>query len=390
MVEKAKFLVRNLDKANAAAVWVATYTFVVVGRVMDLVPGAHDLPLAKVAFVGIIVAAVVGRGTRLPVPLLSVRIVRTVLVLAALAVVSITYSIWRSESLLFLTKSFVQLIVAFLVTANMLTKWADVRLVLKALALSGIALAAVAVVGYAGGRAVVQSMYDSNDLAYVLVGVLPFALAFAVTARGLRRMVWYGIAATTTAAALLTQSRGGFLALIAVALALVWRPLRSPEPVENLRRSRSGILRRALVALALAAVVWTLLPPSARERLGSVTSLSSDYNTDLKIKGSRAAIWKRSTIAALKRPIGYGIDTFASVDGANGGQYRAAHNSAVEVLVELGVLGLILWLRLFWLSWRGITPPAKPPAGGLCVRMRRRWRRGSESRTTGRACSPTT
>jgi len=131
-------------------------------------------------------------------------------------------------------------------------------------------------------------------------------------------------------------------------------------------------LARALVALALAAVVWTLLPSSARERLGSVVSLSSDYNTDLKIKGSRAAIWKRSTLAALKRPIGYGIDTFSAVDGANGGQYRAAHNSAVEVLVELGVLGLVLWLRLFWLGWRGITPPAMaPPESGP---RRNNWR----------------
>jgi O-antigen ligase len=205
-------------------------------------------------------------------------------------------------------------------------------------------------------------MYDTNDLAYVLVGVLPLALGFAVTARGVGRIAWYGIAATTTAAALLTQSRGGFLALLGVGLALVWRPLRLPEPVENLRRSRLGLWRRALAAVALATVVWALLPPAARERLGSVTSLSSDYSADLSIRGSRAAIWKRNTIAALKRPIGYGIDTFSAVDGYYGGQYRAAHNSVIEVLVELGVIGLLLWLRLFLLSWRRITPPAKPPA----------------------------
>jgi O-antigen ligase len=362
MVEKIQSLVRDHDKASAAAVWVAAYTFVVVGRVMDLVPGARNLPLAKIAFVGIIAAAIAGRRTRLTVPLLSIRIVRTACALAALTAVSVTFSIWPSESLAFLARSFVQLFIGFLVTTKILTKWADVRSVLKAFALSGIALAAVAVAGYGGGRAAVNSAYDTNDLAYVLVGVLPIGLGFAVTAREGRRIFWYGIVGLTAAAALLTQSRGAFLALLGLGLVLIWRPLRLPEPVENVRRSRLGIARRALVALALATVVWTLLPHDARERLGSVASLSSDYNADLRNRGSRAAIWKRNTIAALERPIGYGIDTFGAVDGRNGGRYSAAHNSAIEMLVELGVIGLLLWLRLWLLSWRRVTPPAEPPA----------------------------
>jgi len=135
-----------------------------------------------------------------------------------------------------------------------------------------------------------------------------------------------------------------------------------PDSKKNVQRSKLGVLRRALAALAVATAVWTLLPHDARERLGSVVSLGSDYNADLSNRSSRAAIWKRNIVAGLERPIGYGIDTFPAVDGLNGGRYKAAHNSVIQVFVELGVIGVALWLRVWLLSWRCVSPPAEPPA----------------------------
>jgi O-antigen ligase len=52
------------------------------------------------------------------------------------------------------------------------------------------------------------------------------------------------------------------------------------------------------------------------------------------------------------------VDTFTYVDATTGGNYMAPHNSVIEVFVELGVLGLILWLRLWFLAWRSLQPPA--------------------------------
>jgi O-antigen ligase len=154
--------------------------------------------------------------------------------------------------------------------------------------------------------------------------------------------------------------------LLALVLALVWSPIRRPSEAGQRGSSGRGKLQRAVIALALCACAWTLLPQGARERLGSVTNLSSDYNTDLSYRGGRGNIWRRDVLAALQRPIGYGADTAGAVDGFFGGQYRAPHNSLLQVFVELGALGALLWIRLFLLGWRCLTPlpSQEPPATG--------------------------
>jgi hypothetical protein len=42
------------------------------------------------------------------------------------------------------------------------------------------------------------------------------------------------------------------------------------------------------------------------------------------------------------------------VDLTFGGQWKVAHNSVLQVLVELGALGLFLYLRMYYLGWRGL------------------------------------
>jgi O-antigen ligase len=42
------------------------------------------------------------------------------------------------------------------------------------------------------------------------------------------------------------------------------------------------------------------------------------------------------------------------VDVRMGGKFRAPHNSYLEVLVELGFLGLLLFMRMYVLSWRAL------------------------------------
>jgi O-antigen ligase len=52
--------------------------------------------------------------------------------------------------------------------------------------------------------------------------------------------------------------------------------------------------------------------------------------------------------------MGYGVDTFQMVDVRMGGKFRAPHNSYLEVMVELGFLGLLLFIRMYVLSWRAL------------------------------------
>lgn len=346
------------EQPSIAARWLALYVVVAVGRLTDILPFAHSLPLAKMAFAIVLIAAFRGRAGVSPVPLSRIDLARNAIAFTALVLLSFLFSAYKSESLAFIVGTFLTVIVGFFVSVKVLARWCDMRTVLKAFAIVGLILSAEALVGYTGGRAFVQSMYDTNDLAYVLTGVLPITLAFAVISSRLPRIFWFGVAALIAAAVLLTQSRGGVLALVAIVLMLVWKPLRAPAADQKVRSGAGGILVRALVAALLCVAAWTQLPADAQHRLGLLVSLQDDYNTDLSNTTGRSSIWKRNTIAGLKRPIGFGVDTFTYVDGHTGGQYMAPHNSVIEVFVELGVLGLVLWLRLWFLSWRSLRPPS--------------------------------
>jgi len=344
------------EQPSVAARWLGLYVVVAVGRLTDLLPFAHSLPLAKMVFAIVLIAAFRGRAGVSPVRLSSIDLARNAIAFTALVLVSFVFSTYKSESLAFIAGTFLTVIVGFFISVKVLARWRDIRAVLKAFAIVGLILSAETLAGYTGGRAYVQSMYDTNDLAYVLTGVLPITLAFAAISSRFARIFWFAVSALIVTAVLLTQSRGGLLALVAIVLMLVWKPLLAPAADNSARAGARGVMVRAIVAAVLSVATWTQLPTDAQHRLGLLVSLQDDYNTDLSNTTGRSSIWKRNAIAGLERPIGFGVDTFTYVDGHTGGQYMAPHNSVLEVFVELGVLGLVLWLRLWILSWRSLQP----------------------------------
>ena len=103
-------------------------------------------------------------------------------------------------------------------------------------------------------------------------------------------------------------------------------------------------------------LVWTHLPEDTTERIATLEDLKGDYNLSSTVEDSRTLIWRRDVGFALRRPIGYGMGSSEMVDGLlGGGHYKAAHNSLVQVFVELGALGLILYLTAYYRAWRGLA-----------------------------------
>ena len=87
-------------------------------------------------------------------------------------------------------------------------------------------------------------------------------------------------------------------------------------------------------------------------RLMTLFSPSTDYNVSSTEEG-RIMIWGRNLPLVLKRPWGYGAASSPAVDGMLAhGRYRALHNMYLEVLIELGIPGLIVFLLAFLVSWK--------------------------------------
>ncbi len=270
--------------------------------------------------------------------------------LAILALLLTPISYWKGASREFLLLQFPTLLAGMTIAYMMSRSWKTIRGTLLVLVLSGLILARSAVSGYGGGRAQANTMYDPNDLAYVLVTVLPLVIGFFISARTTaRRLIYVGMGSVMLGAMLLTQSRGGFLGLVVVILLACIMRIRVTE---GNRRNRKFLW--LLGVCVLGAILWTQLPQDARDRFATVLNLSNDYNLDPNNDKSRGQIWSRGFQAALNRPYGYGPGAFPMVDYRYGGRMMAAHNSYLEAAVELGILGFVFFVRMYVLSWRGL------------------------------------
>ncbi len=200
-------------------------------------------------------------------------------------------------------------------------------------------------------------MYDTNDLAYVLVTVFPITMAFVFTSTSAwRRLTWIAIAFGLVVTILLTSSRGGFLGLLAAGSIIVLLPASPRTSVSGTSRGgKSRVIVSIMACLSLSALIWPLLPSETRERLVTVFSIGGDYNLDKTNRTGRLEIWTRGMTALTQRPIGYGVDTFPMVDLRFGGTMMAPHNSFLQTSVELGVLGLLFFLRIYYLALKGLT-----------------------------------
>ncbi len=337
------------------------FLLVAVGRIGEIIPGLIFLPLVKIAL-GVAIIGLVSGWKALPkLHPAAQPAAGNAKWLMVLALLSVPFSIWIGPSVAFLYQVLPVLMVALILFCKLSGQWVSMRTVLFALCCSGAALGFTALSGYAGGRIEVASMYDTNDLAYVMVTIFPLTLGFAFTApTKQKKFIYFGLAGAFIASILLTSSRGGLLGLTAALAIIVLHTGKLPDAGEDgakkAKKQRISRITASLFAcVTVALLAWPMLPAETRDRLSSVFALGQDYNMDPKNDTGRSQIWKRGMRALGKRPVGYGVNAFRMVDYKFGGRMLAPHSSLVQVSVELGVIGFLLYLRMYFLVYRGLA-----------------------------------
>lgn len=171
-----------------------------------------------------------------------------------------------------------------------------------------------------------------NGLAAYINLVVPFCLAFALrgTDQGVRTLSKWCLALASVAL-LLTQSRGGLLAYVAILMVSVY--MLAPDRKTRIRR-----MALALVVCLLAAAVAGLF----FQRLGEI----DDYTAV-----SRLAIWGGAfTVFARAPVVGAGFGNLRPLMGGllglPEGWMGDAHNLYLELLAESGLVGLIAFAFL--------------------------------------------
>ena len=138
---------------------------------------------------------------------------------------------------------------------------------------------------------------------------------------------------------LLTGSRGGLLVMLGMGVLFF---------LANSRNRLKSLIIVAITAGIATPIFFKFAPPETVERmLGTREALSGDWTVRKQIKEEGLRVWAEKPIA------GTGIGTFteviSGVRGEGGGPLfygSAAHNAYLGILVELGVVGLGLFILI--------------------------------------------
>ncbi len=181
---------------------------------------------------------------------------------------------------------------------------------------------------------------DPHVAAYYTGMILPFTMSLAITSRGRYRMMWCSGLVIIACANALTFSRGGEIGVIfglIVALGLMWGRLAVP-------------LRHTMIACAAVGIMVMVIPANPlTQRILSSFDAADTSNT------SRIEIWSKTLEIWSQRPLlGTGLGASPKYYEADA-QYRTpiyAHNIYLDIGVELGVVGLLLFVAMIFFMYR--------------------------------------
>jgi O-antigen ligase len=172
---------------------------------------------------------------------------------------------------------------------------------------------------------------NPNGLAFVIVTVIPF-MHYVWTLRAPGLMFYVLVLPALIYALMLTGSRSGLVAF-AVTLGMIWW------------NSSRKLLIAALVLAGLAVAVPQLNEDQRDRYLSIVSSDTRNFGT---AQGRASGIVADFEVA-MRRPLfGHGLGTSREANAHYRGYGQLSHNLVTEVLQEVGIVGLAIFLRLLW------------------------------------------
>jgi O-antigen ligase len=255
----------------------------------------------------------------------------------------------------------ISLIYALVVVLLVRTR-TDLARLLGAIVVTAVAMGTIAVLDYLGGGGRSEGYDgDPNFFASLQVFALPFGVVLASYARsaGLRLLTLSGIA-VIAGSVITSLSRGGLLAMLAVLLLL------AASPARGVFRTRG---RKAMVVIA-ALLGATALAVAA---FSDLSDRSESLFSTAEGGSGRANLWRAAITGWEQHPVsglGFGAfrgesnDLLRQTPGVDFSAYKlrpggqVAHSAYLGTLVELGVIGLALFLTLLVLAWRSLRAAA--------------------------------
>ncbi|WP_369601997.1 O-antigen ligase family protein [Hahella sp. SMD15-11] len=171
---------------------------------------------------------------------------------------------------------------------------------------------------------------NSNELGFVIATVIPFLHYYMFKSpRKLAKILYLVLLPALLYALILTMSRGAFLALLVVAFFVF-------------RESRQKARMLALVMIG-AVVAWSVMTPVQKDRYLSL--VSSEAKQSHTVEGRLNGIIQEFELAMTRPIFGHGLGTTAEAKYHTFGKRQASHTLYAELIIEMGLIGAILFIR---------------------------------------------
>jgi O-antigen ligase len=330
---------RERDTGGLAFAGLLLFVVVVYANPGNWFNGLEEVGFAKIA-ASLALAALGGSWLLYNRPLrLGGAPGAALLSLFVLVGLSATWSYWPKYSVdTFLDG--LKYLAIFYVVVNVIDREHRLGLAVAVLALASVIPAVGCIVSWSRGEHLVDGdraawigiFANPNDLAYhLVVGIAMMLAARDAAVPRWKKLSYLALLVPMGVALLLTQSRGG---MIAAGIVLGLWALRA--------------VRHAPTLIGVAVAVGCVLYLSPGDPWKHREESSMSYGEDMSARG-RFDAWRTGLAIAAERPltgVGAGAFVIAWPDFAPGdaGPARTAHNTFIQIIAELGVPALLLFL----------------------------------------------
>lgn len=319
------------------------WTFILFGRPQDFLLFLQPLRIALVLTLFNVLFALAEKKSVSWGDIFKIRESKRYTFLYLLMIIGIPFADHRGMAFDFIFFRYAVNMIYFFVFLYQVDSFNKMKKVIFFLSLSILfyGIAGFVIVGFSSGRLSFGTMHDPNDLALFFVSLFPLSMFFIKTNQpGFKKMIAATAVVLSLFIIILTGSRGGLLSLAIVLVLLIF--------------SRAGGLKRfhkiaVLIGLALISIIFS--SELNLERYASLLDLSDDYN--ITRETGRLEVWKKALKLSSTYPLtGVGVDCFRRAIGyarAKDGRiprWQAIHNSYLQILVEVGSPGFIVFLTL--------------------------------------------
>ena len=327
------------------------FIFFIYARPYQFITALEPLKLTKVSMILVLILSIFERKKSFAI--FKEKSYKYLVYIHLTAIALIPFSLWRGGSFNSYISGYLKLFVTFHVLMTLINNKEKLFSIINTIFISLTVIAVGMIKAYkanqvvfSGGLKRVEGVAtlasgDPNDMALALAMILPVIFYFLYTKKGFFKTSFYlATLLMTSITIVFTGSRGGYLGVITALLIFFYNIYQKQKQ------------KFIFYSLCLSVIIIIFMPPEYKERFTSMFD-KSDYNYSSDNKGSgRLAIWKRGLKTVIKKPYGTGFSTYTISEGNRKrdmgltGAQQVAHNSYLQIAVELGILGFILYLLL--------------------------------------------